>query len=82
MANPNIVAVRAADVVVEPQRDAQREVRERGDKSHHARTLRTEEQASNGAGERNREHQREDGKLHQNSTQVIAATSPRSITSA
>ena len=38
--------------------------------------------AGDGGDERHREHQREDGKFHQNSTQVTAATSPRSITSA
>ena len=74
--------LRPADIVIEPQQHAEREIYQRGHQCDHARGVRPEEQAGNCAGQRHGEHQRKDGKFHQNSTQVIAATSPRSITSA
>ena len=74
--------LRPANVVIEPQQHAEREIDQRGHQRDHARGLRTEEQAGDSAGQRHGEHQRKDGEFHQNSTQVMAATSPRSITSA
>ena len=75
--------LRAANIIIDPQQDAECEIYQSCGKRDHARSLSLYEQTCDCCHGQNGQHHGKDGKTaHYISTHVIAATSPRSMISA